>query len=96
MTNFEDNFDSKKEIELLKDNFEPHNLSKKICEAIKNQVDINLAIQEIIKKSLKDDITTQETIKSIIDKHITYKSLKWILGWIMTIILAIIGGKYFK
>jgi hypothetical protein len=71
----------------IKGSFEPHNFSRKMCESIENQVDINSAIRNIIQVSLKDDVNMQNTIKSIIDKHVVYK-----LGlWLPTIITSILS-----
>ena len=61
--------------------------SKNMCQAIENQVDINCAIKELVKKSLKDDVYIEDTIKNIIDKHAVYK-----LGlWMPTIVSSIVS-----
>jgi hypothetical protein len=91
-----DDYNQKDELERLKKDIEPHNLSKIVCEAIKNQVDINLAIQEIINKSLKDNVSTQNIVKDIISKHVRYMTWGWIVSTIGLLILAFIGGGYFK
>jgi len=49
----------------IKGGLEPHNFSKKMCESIENQVDINSAIKNLIQVSLKNDVNMQNTIKNI-------------------------------
>ncbi len=60
--------------------------SKKMCQAIEEQTDINNALTNKIQNSLQKDVTTQNEIKSIIDKHVVYK-----LGlWMPVLLTAII------
>lgn len=61
--------------------------SKKMCQAIEEQTDINNALTNKIQNSLQKDVTTQNEIKSIIDKHTVYK-----LGlWMPTIVSSIVS-----
>jgi len=53
---------------VTKEEYKTPNLSKKICEALKEQTDINDVLKNLIKKSLKEDVETQEIIKDIIYK----------------------------
>jgi hypothetical protein len=63
--------------------------SKKMCQAIENQVDINCAIKELVKKSLKDDVDIEDTIKSIIDKHTVYKLDLWLPTIVSSIVCVL-------
>lgn len=64
-----DDFDYEEEYKRIKNEFEPHNLSQKMCKSIEKQTDIREALNGLIKYSLKSDIETQEIIKGIIYKH---------------------------
>jgi hypothetical protein len=95
--------DNTSDIQNLKDDFEPHNLSKKICEAIKTQKDINIVIKEVVEDALKNDSNTQMLVKQLVQDSI--KEEKWqswkqnwkhIVGWLVTIIIAFLGGGYYK
>lgn len=79
-------------------NFEPHNLSKKICEAIKTQKDIDSSIKGVIKYSLGNDVDIRKMVQDLIKHHIKELGLiswKTALGISFTLLLAIIGGGYF-
>ena len=60
--------------------------SKKMCQAIEEQTDINNALTNKIQNSLQKDVTTQNEVKNIIDKHIVPK-----IGSSMPLILAVIA-----
>lgn len=89
-----DNFDQKEEIDRLKRSIEPHNLSKIVCECIKNQTDINSAIKAIIKESVENDVGIQNLIINILHTH--FRIWIQVIGWIATLILAFISGGYFR
>lgn len=97
-TNSEDNFDTKKEIQQLKDGFEPHNLSTRICQAIKSQKDIDIVLKEVVKEALQNDISVQKILKNLIietAKENNFISWKVAMSWILTLILSVISGGYF-
>ncbi len=95
MSSIEDDLtNTKDELKRLKNDIEPHNLSKIVCEAIKNQVDINAAIQTIINKSLQENVLTQGIIKNIINQHVPYMTWKFILG-VVTAHISIYRGRTF-
>lgn len=98
-TNSKDNFDPKTEIRRLQEGFEPHNLSEKMCEAIKKQKDVDKAIKEVIEESLKKEVNIINAVKNIVIEY--GKEKRWNnflvgLGWVVTLVLAFIGGGYFK
>lgn len=98
MTSLNDSFDSKAEIQRLKDDFEPHNLSKKICEAIKTQKDIDTSIKSILKEALENDICTQKIIKCLTKESLREEGKNiWIkiAGVIFSLVIAFISGGYF-
>ena len=91
MTELEDNFDTKTEIQRLRSDFEPHNLSKKICEAIKSQKDIDIAIKGVIQDALEKDIDTRKVVKDLIKE--SRKENVWAFGIaIVQYILSFIAG----
>jgi hypothetical protein len=94
-----DDYNQKDELERLKKDIEPHNLSKIVCEAIKNQKDIDISIKGIIKEALEKDVDTRKIVKELIKESIReegWQNWKHIIGWFITIILAFISGGYFK
>jgi hypothetical protein len=97
--NSKDTFDSKAEIKSLKDDFEPHNLSKKICEAINNQKDVDRSIKSVIDFALEKDIDTRNIVKNIAKEAIKdewWKRWIQILIWLGSLLCAFISGGYFK
>lgn len=97
--NSKDDFNTRAEFALLKDSFEPHNLSKKICEAIDNQKDVDRAIQNIINTTLAKDIDTRKIVKELVMECMKDNSWKTWLKVLLTafaLVLAFISGGYFN
>ena len=99
MTKNVDNFNPKDEIRLLKEGLEPHNLSKKICEAIENQKDIDKSIVGIINTALKNSLETRNLVKEVTKEAI--QEAQWnywakMTGLIIAVAVAFISGGYFK
>jgi uncharacterized protein YllA (UPF0747 family) len=65
--------------------------SKKMCRAIEEQTDINNSLTNKIQNSLQKDVTTQNEVKNIIDKHIIHKIGSW-MPLILTAIAQVIVG----
>ena len=86
-----DNFDPREAITQLGAGFEPHNLAKKVCEAIKEQVTLQSILKDFYKTTLKEDVDTQNIIRGII-----WKSWKVVGSILLSIVLAFIGGGYLK
>ena len=78
-------------IENIRNDMQTHNFSKKMCQAIEEQTDINNVLTNKIQNSLQKDVTTQNEVKSIIDKHTVYKLGLW-MPVILTAIIQIIVG----
>lgn len=92
-----DDFSTKAEFALLKDNFEPHNLSKRICEAIDNQKDVDRAIQNIINTTLAKDIDTRKIVKELVIecmKDNSWKTWAKFFTVLLSLVLAFISGEY--
>ncbi len=81
------------QIQGIKDDFQPHNFSKRMCASIENQTDINRAITKIVQDSLSENSSIQEIIKKIMDKHIVYKLGSWtpailtVIGTVATVVI---------
>lgn len=93
-----DTFDPATEIQRLRDDFQPHNLSKKICEAIKTQIDINIILKEIISDAITNDLVMQRIFKTLIKETLREESAQFwfkIIGLIISLIGAFISGGHF-
>lgn len=78
-------------MENIRTDLQTHNFSKKMCQAIEEQTDINNALTNKIQNSLQKDVMTQNEIKNIIDKHIVFKVGSW-MPLIVTFIAQVILG----
>lgn len=78
-------------IENIRNDMQTHNFSKKMCQAIEEQTDINNALTNKIQNSLQKDVTTQNEVKNIIDNHIVHKIGSWMPLIVTTIAQVIVG-----
>jgi hypothetical protein len=78
-------------IETIQNDVQTHNFSKKMCQAIEEQTDINNALTNKIQNSLQKDVMTQNEVKNIIDKHIVHKIGSW-MPLILTVIVQVVVG----
>jgi hypothetical protein len=86
-----DDFNSKDLLEKIDANLhQPDKFSKIFCETLDKQAHMQSSIKEIIKLSLKNDVDTQEIIRTIV-----WKNWKTIGSAIFALFLAFIGGGYF-